>query len=552
MRRSKLFSHFETLLKVILLPVFLLIAFVISDEAGAQTAQRPQQSPATDAAAIARWQKVQNFYFMLTGVELSKHNTNYDKLLNLSRQLTDQDNSTPAASAIWNQITELIINDFYFNRVTMADFAARMSNLDGSVNQTVGGLQLMILETIRLNADFRNVLTLPYSILDYNRNLVPETAQRGEYDVKFGDVKSLTSFSGLISTSEFAEKFLSGGTNRRPIKYLFHTFLCSPISSIKDYSIPDTFVGVDITRIPGQDASKYQSDCRGCHSWMDGMRGAFSKVDYGKERKIFGVGENVFQKMNNHPETAPNGYKVIDDSWAIHPDWADRVQLGIKNLNGTGYRSLGVSLATSDGFDTCVPRQVIKSVCQTMPTIDEIKANNLKLSDHKYKMKDLMKAAILSPLCQKNINTGQKIKSFRGVLYSLLNASDYGRDAAANAGNKIAINPAAVSSFPQLGLMTEVGVAGIATLVKLSATDPGLCRRIATSPNLSYKTKPEAIEKMILLKETLLGRSLNNAEIENVNDFANQYANGSAMEKFCTFGLLGNPDFLFNPYGGAQ
>jgi hypothetical protein len=530
---------------------FVLVSLLVFEmSANGQVTSKPA-SNVKKVIDAKKWNAVQNYYFMLTGVELSKNNANYSQLLSISQNLSDAEITNRSQSANWNAIADIVVNDFYFNRVTLADFAARMSNLDNATNQSPGDLQFMLSELFKKGVDYRNVLTLPYE-LKFTNAMNSHEVELSDAKIVFSKAQNEASqdFSGILSTKEFADKFLSAGTNRRPVKYLMENFLCSPMSSIKDYEIADTYVGVDITRKPGEDPTKYQSDCRGCHSWMDGMRGAFAYSDYSTGRGIFGKTLDVRPKMNNNAFTYPSGYKVIDDSWEFHLSWAQRAQLGINTLKGKGYKSLGLALANSDGFDACMPRQIIKSVCQTMPTIEEVKNNKLLLSDHNYNLKEVAKAATLSPVCQKTIDSGKKIKTFRGVLHGFHNLS-----AIKSKGFSIKIEPSEVSSLPQLGLPSEVGAATIATLIKYATSN---CSAVGF---INYKTyvggrynpnnykNAETENNIIDLKSSILGRDLTSSEIQEIKNFMKENENPNLVN-YCAYSLIGHPEFLFNPYGG--
>ena len=61
---------------------------------------------------------------------------------------------------------------------------------------------------------------------------------------------------------------------------LFREFLCVPIAGWADSTGPDNRIGQDVDRYPGGDHSKFLTNCRGCHSNMDGLRTAFAKVHF--------------------------------------------------------------------------------------------------------------------------------------------------------------------------------------------------------------------------------------------------------------------------------
>ena len=100
------------------------------------------------------------------------------------------------------------------------------------------------------------------------------------------------------------------------MSYSIENFNCTDIEEMMDTSLSDRYVGQDVDRSPGGNPEDYQSQCKGCHTGMDSLRGAFAYYDYDVDRA-----EIVFNKSKVHKKYAhgsdayEQGYKTADDSW---------------------------------------------------------------------------------------------------------------------------------------------------------------------------------------------------------------------------------------------
>jgi hypothetical protein len=86
--------------------------------------------------------------------------------------------------------------------------------------------------------------------------------------------------AGLLTTRAFMGAHAIAGTNRRLVEYTFRQFMCMGIEEWADTAGSDLRIGRDVDRLPGGDQNKFLSNCKGCHSVMDGFRGAFAKFDW--------------------------------------------------------------------------------------------------------------------------------------------------------------------------------------------------------------------------------------------------------------------------------
>ena len=184
--------------------------------------------------------------------------------------------------------------------------------------------------------------------------------------VKQTDYSGLEEASGLLTTRAFGQAFLSDGTNRRAVSYSIKNFNCTDIEEMMDTSLSDRYVGQDVDRSPGGNPEDYQSQCKGCHTGMDSLRGAFAYYDYDVDRA-----EIVFNKSKVHKKYAhgsdayEQGYKTADDSWE---------NLWIKGVNkkygwskvstkGKGVRSYGKMLSKTKNLSKCLAKRSYKELC---------------------------------------------------------------------------------------------------------------------------------------------------------------------------------------------
>ncbi|UXR63099.1 hypothetical protein EZJ49_08420 [Bdellovibrio bacteriovorus] len=210
-----------------------------------------------------------------------------------------------------------------FLNVQVKNLSLRLSNKDESVKVPFNDFSALVVGVVRDNADFRDILTADYS---YEvRGVANDTDERTRYinqnnytpiettyldmtnkgilvknssqklvrnfwdtedtqaNYKAGPVVALGTnpeAAGVFTTRTFAERNLSGGTNRRAVEFSLKQFLCVSMAEAADSSASDQYVGRDVERFPAGDHNKYLTSCKSCHSVMDGMRGAFAKMEY--------------------------------------------------------------------------------------------------------------------------------------------------------------------------------------------------------------------------------------------------------------------------------
>jgi hypothetical protein len=226
--------------------------------------------------------------------------------------------------------------------------------------------------------------------------------------------------AGLLTTRTWAINHMVAGTNRRAVEKAFEVFLCKEINDLADNSTPDWHIRRDVGRSPAGDAAVYNASCRSCHGGMDALGGAFAFYDaYADQqnandfRMFFvptgGYGANaVMPKLNLNSAVFPPGYATADDSWENFWTQGRNESLGWSTevpTKGNGLHALGLMLANTDAFASCMSKRVFTEVCKRPPgenetqAIDDLK-NDLKANG--YSMRRLFEKAASLSVCLGN------------------------------------------------------------------------------------------------------------------------------------------------------
>ncbi|MCB0356986.1 MAG: hypothetical protein KDD40_08270 [Bdellovibrionales bacterium] len=178
--------------------------------------------------------------------------------------------------------------------------------------------------------------------------------------------------AGVITTRAWMQAHAIAGTNRRMVEKSFEQFLCSPIREWADNTMPDKYVGRDVTRTPGDDPNKYLVTCKGCHAPMDSMRSVFAHVDYTtNDGGYFRYDPTqVVEKMNrNTNETPQLTYLVEDDDFDNYAiQGANATRFGWRGATrGKGMNAFASMLANSEQYNRCLATHVFRTVCGRKP-----------------------------------------------------------------------------------------------------------------------------------------------------------------------------------------
>ena len=179
--------------------------------------------------------------------------------------------------------------------------------------------------------------------------------------------------SGLLTTRAFAAAFLKAGTNRRAVRHALQNFICTDIEQMQDTTRPDTWVAKDIPRDPGGDPKKYQQECKGCHTGMDALRGAWAHFDFDEENhKYIYQASGPVAKYNINDSNYSDGYQTRDSSWKNMWLEGPNNKFGWpeNQERGQGIQSFGRMLSNVKELPVCIAKRTFRTVCMADETTD--------------------------------------------------------------------------------------------------------------------------------------------------------------------------------------
>ncbi|MGE4130716.1 MAG: hypothetical protein AB7F86_03715 [Bdellovibrionales bacterium] len=256
--------------------------------------------------------------------------------------------------------------------------------------------------------------------------------------------------AGVLTSRAWMQAHAVAGTNRRLVEYTFREFMCVPIQEWADTLGSDIRVGRDVDRQPGGDPTKFLTTCKGCHSVMDGFRGAFAKYDWGDGINEINNGNAILHMHNgatngdlrprndqvdNNNRTASGvvykmnrndfvqfagGYVSRDDSFVNNANRGANATLfgwrgpapypagespGALANRTAGVHAFGRLVAGSKRFSTCMAKRVWEAVCHTEYSTAENEAIysslGLDFEGKTYNLKALFQTVALHPKCRR-------------------------------------------------------------------------------------------------------------------------------------------------------
>jgi hypothetical protein len=296
------------------------------------------------------------------------------------------------------------------------DILTRNTNPNLGLNDSLA----MLMGSVRDNMDARNLLTGNFAYgadprMGLGRPLVGSNSLYDNLDSQGRDVgpslfyltpqwnlSEAREAAGILTTRWWASQNYSGGTNRRTIPALFESFLCLKIEGWRRPNLPTDRIRQDIDRFPQGDARVFQTECRTCHAPMDGLAGAFAKINFSDDKIIWS--QTVMPKYLQHETVYPDGHVTTDNSWINFLTEDPQNVFGWSPImQGQGIRELGSAFAETDLFARCMTKRVVKVVCRKdLDVADPIirtMAQNFRANN--YKLKDLFINAAIDPSCDR-------------------------------------------------------------------------------------------------------------------------------------------------------
>jgi hypothetical protein len=189
--------------------------------------------------------------------------------------------------------------------------------------------------------------------------------------------------AGVLTSRAFMAAHAIMGTNRRLVEYTFREFMCVPLEKWADTGASDSRIGRDIDRFPAGDHNKFLTSCRGCHTVMDGFRGAFGKFDFtgsgvthgavnqkqadGGAFMIDANSNGIARKMNKNATIFPSGFVMVDDSYvnnAVRFANSSTFEWRGPASSGNGAKQFGTLISNSRRFSQCMALKAFKAVCR--------------------------------------------------------------------------------------------------------------------------------------------------------------------------------------------
>lgn len=314
-----------------------------------------------------------------------------------------------------------------FYAVTVLSFAQTEGNKDRSLGDgtnVLNDLTATIIGMVRDDKDYRGILSDDILYIPTGTTYV--SGNNAIYETLYTNVKNgaplasaltagtqsgvtgLSVQAGIFTLRGFGSVYYEAGTNRGPLRFTSMNYLCRDMEDLSDASRDDIYVRRDVDRAPGGDATKYKTECVGCHAGMDPLSKAFAYFDYippanANALAPITIATAPTAKMNRNNDVFPGGAVVTDDAWKNL--WLDadgtNANLGWdqSKKEGNGVKSLGEMLAATKMFPECMAKRVYKTVCLKDATSSIDKAAVASLTEKfskSFNMKELFKDAAVN------------------------------------------------------------------------------------------------------------------------------------------------------------
>lgn len=294
-------------------------------------------------------------------------------------------NGDPIAAAM------TAMDNSHFYTVTLKNFAAPWTNRDQSVFVELNDYIALVIGMVKDDVPFNEILSgdilyvdagqpLPSPTdNDHYRNLEnrmldpafdPQTQLvRTTQSNVYGTPVSAT--AGAITTRAAAESFFIAGTNRAMLRFTLINHLCLDLEQLHDTGIVPDRIRQDVSRSPGADSRVFLNNCIGCHAGMDPLAQAFAYYDFDEtSASLQYTPGSVQPKYFNNEETFADGFITPDDSWDNY--WRDGRNSFVGwspalSGGGSGAKSLGQELASTQAFAQCQVQKAFRAVCLRDP-----------------------------------------------------------------------------------------------------------------------------------------------------------------------------------------
>jgi hypothetical protein len=277
-----------------------------------------------------------------------------------------------------------------FYNVTLKNFAAPWTNREQTLFTPLNDYTATVIGLIRDELPFTDVLSadlvyvgapgLGLPAYSMSSNVHYDQLEEQGIDLKDNLVpvaqSAVTSLppavtAGVMTTRAAAEAFFEAGTNRAMFRFTLMNHLCNDLEQVKDTTRSPDRIRQDVSRSPGGDSRIFLNSCIGCHSGMDPMAQAFAYYNFNTASGSIEYTSGVVQpKYHINADTFKHGYVTPDDQWDNYWRNGQNALLGWDAGlpgSGSGAKSLGVELASSEAFAACQVTKVFRTVCLREP-----------------------------------------------------------------------------------------------------------------------------------------------------------------------------------------
>jgi hypothetical protein len=277
-----------------------------------------------------------------------------------------------------------------FYAVTLKNFAAPWTNRDRSAFVPLNDYTTLVIGMVRDNVPFNEILSGNYLYVANGVSPAPSAASNAHFEAlesrmrnpsfNVSELSQMTqtavygtppaATAGAITTRAAAEAFFVAGTNRAMFRFTLMNHMCMDMEQVLDTSITPDRIRQDVSRSPGGDSRVFMNNCIGCHAGMDPFAQAFAYYDFDETSQQLVYTPGVVQpKYFNNNTTFADGFVTPDDSWDNH--WLQGQNAlngwGSGPHSGTGAKSMGQELASTQAFAQCQVQKVFKTVCLREP-----------------------------------------------------------------------------------------------------------------------------------------------------------------------------------------
>ncbi|MEO6185841.1 MAG: hypothetical protein ABIP38_10405 [Steroidobacteraceae bacterium] len=177
--------------------------------------------------------------------------------------------------------------------------------------------------------------------------------------------------AGVLTTRAAAQAFFVAGTNRAMFRFTMLNHMCKDMEQVHDVNLPPDRIRQDVSRSPGGDSRLFLNGCIGCHSGMDPLAQAFAYYNFNETTgRIEYTSGQVQPKYLINQDNFKPGYVTKNDGWNNYWRQGANTVLGFSGSlpgSGSGAKSMGQELASSDQFARCQVEKVFKTVCLHPP-----------------------------------------------------------------------------------------------------------------------------------------------------------------------------------------